>query len=224
MNILYNLTFKAYLLFRICWLNLKVIFKFHYTGWLKALVQYLRRLLGRSFGAENVNNLFFIRHRFRFYVAVALYCCDRLTGAPRWEFVEVHTIDAQLWGSDSSTGNKSDKSPLHEQKSTQEGVLWSDDCKMLQRAQSALFLPFQTRKSNWHVTLKGIVSILKIDNHNNKSEHGNGGESEKISIYMFCSKWSPQQPLKYCTGALNHSVYAKMFKPVTKSHYFSKSP
>jgi hypothetical protein len=30
-----------------------------YTGWFKALVQYLRRLLGRSLGAENVNNFFF---------------------------------------------------------------------------------------------------------------------------------------------------------------------
>lgn len=29
-----------------------------YTGWFKALVQYLRRLLGISFGAENINNLF----------------------------------------------------------------------------------------------------------------------------------------------------------------------
>jgi hypothetical protein len=37
--------------------------------------------------------------------------CDRVTGAWLWDSVE-----AQLWDSDSSTGNKSDKSPPHEQK------------------------------------------------------------------------------------------------------------
>jgi hypothetical protein len=89
-------------------------FKSMYTEWFKALVQYLRRLLGRSFVAENANNFFFqILHCFRvttFNVDVAMYYCDRLTGAPRWELVEEQIVEAQLSDLDSSTGNKSDKS------------------------------------------------------------------------------------------------------------------
>jgi hypothetical protein len=58
----------------------------NYRGRLKALVQYLRMLLGRSFGAENVNKAFFFfrfatvskwRH---FYNDVAFYYCDHFTG------------------------------------------------------------------------------------------------------------------------------------------------
>jgi hypothetical protein len=36
--------------------------------------------------------------------------------------VEVQTVEAQLADSDSSSGNKSDKSPPHDNKSTQKGV------------------------------------------------------------------------------------------------------
>jgi hypothetical protein len=39
-------------------------------------------------------------------------------GAPLWEFVEGQTVEGHLSYSDSNTGNKSDMSPLHEQKST----------------------------------------------------------------------------------------------------------
>jgi hypothetical protein len=57
-----------------------------------------------------------IRHCFkwrRFSVAVTLDYCGSLMGAPRWGIVEVQTAEAQLSDSDSSTGNKSDKSPPH---------------------------------------------------------------------------------------------------------------
>jgi hypothetical protein len=86
-----------------------------YTGWFKALVQYLRRLSGRSFGIENVNNDFFgfatvFKWR-RLHVDVAAYYCDHLTEVTRCEFVQVQIIKAQLSDSDGSTGNKSDKSP-----------------------------------------------------------------------------------------------------------------
>jgi hypothetical protein len=40
-----------------------------------------------------------------FYVYAALYYCDRLTGALRWDFVGVQTVEGQLSDSDSSTGN-----------------------------------------------------------------------------------------------------------------------
>jgi hypothetical protein len=92
-----------------------------------------------------------------FYVDVTLYYCNRLMGAPCWEFVEVQTVERQLPYSDSSTSNMSDNSPLHEQKSTQKGVLWSDDWKMLQRAEYAVFLSFIANKEiDWHVMLKWI--------------------------------------------------------------------
>jgi hypothetical protein len=128
------------------------------------LVWYLRRLLGRSFGAENVNNFFFrfatVSEWRRSFFDVGLCYYDRLAGATRWELVELQ-LEAQLSDSDSSTGNKSDKSPLHEQKSTQRGVLWSDDWKILQRTEFAFFLSFIATKEMYrNVLLKRIVSIL----------------------------------------------------------------
>jgi hypothetical protein len=39
---------------------------------------------------------------------------DSLKEIPRYEFVEVHIVVVQLTDSDSSTGNKSDKFPLHD--------------------------------------------------------------------------------------------------------------
>jgi hypothetical protein len=69
------------------------------------LCKYLRRLLGRSFWAQSVNITFFtsstVSELRRFNVDVALHYCCRLTGAPRWEFVEVQTVEGQLSGSDS---------------------------------------------------------------------------------------------------------------------------
>jgi hypothetical protein len=69
-----------------------------------------------------------------------------MTGVPRWEFVEVQVVEVQLSDSDSSTGNKSDKCPPHEQRSTQKEVIWSDDWKMQQRAEFASLISLQTRK------------------------------------------------------------------------------
>jgi hypothetical protein len=84
-----------------------------YTGRFRALVQYWRRLLRRSFGAERIFVRFATVSDWRcFYIDVALYCCDRLTGAPCWVFVEVQTVEAQLSDSDSSTGDKSWQVPI----------------------------------------------------------------------------------------------------------------
>jgi hypothetical protein len=59
-------------------------------GWLRGLVHYFWRLLGRSFGAENVNNFFQIRHRVRvkrfsflFFLLVLLHA---VTGGPALRF------------------------------------------------------------------------------------------------------------------------------------------
>jgi hypothetical protein len=88
---------------------------------LKAVEEYLKGLLEKQFGAESGNNLFFfqIRHRFRamFYVDVALYYYDRLIAVRCSDFVEVQTVESHLSVSDSSTGNKSGKSPQEGQKS-----------------------------------------------------------------------------------------------------------
>jgi hypothetical protein len=37
-------------------------------------------------------------------------------------------------------------------------------------------------------------------------ELGNGGESEKNFNNIFCSKWLPNNLLKYFTRAMNHPV------------------
>jgi hypothetical protein len=56
-----------------------------YTGWFKALIQYLMMLLVRSFGAEYVNSGFssFPSGSHRLYADVALHCWVRETVAPR---------------------------------------------------------------------------------------------------------------------------------------------
>jgi hypothetical protein len=50
--------------------------------------------------------------------------------------------------SDSSSSNKFDKSPPYNLKSTEKGELQSDNWKMLQRAEFALFLSMQKRSSD----------------------------------------------------------------------------
>jgi hypothetical protein len=47
----------------------------HITRWFKALVQYLRWFLGRSFGPENENFFSQIRHSFR----LTKFCCSELS-------------------------------------------------------------------------------------------------------------------------------------------------
>jgi hypothetical protein len=72
-----------------------------YTGWFKALAQYLRTLLGRSFGVQNVNIFSFrfatVSEWQLFYVDAILNYCDRLTQAPLWEFVEVQIVEVLLY-------------------------------------------------------------------------------------------------------------------------------
>jgi hypothetical protein len=61
-----------------------------YTERLRIVAQCLTRLMGRSTGAENVNNILPDPLTFPsddFYVDFALYYCDRLRRARCWEFV-----------------------------------------------------------------------------------------------------------------------------------------
>jgi hypothetical protein len=53
----------------------------------------------------------------------SLYYYDSVTRVVYKRFVKVQVTEAQLSDSDSSTNNKPDKSPPHEQKSTQKGEL-----------------------------------------------------------------------------------------------------
>jgi hypothetical protein len=66
----------------------------------------------RSFGAENnfLNSSPF--RMSKFYVDIAVYCCDLLKGISCLELTEVQTVEAQLTDLDSSSGNKSNMSPL----------------------------------------------------------------------------------------------------------------
>jgi hypothetical protein len=57
-----------------------------YTGWFKAQVQYLMRLLGSSCGAENINNFFHIRRRLR-VTTFLLWCRSVLLWSFEGDFV-----------------------------------------------------------------------------------------------------------------------------------------
>jgi hypothetical protein len=95
-----------------------------------------------------------------FYVHVPLYYYDRLTGARRWKIVEVQIVEVQLSDSDSSTGNKSNKSPPHKEKGTQKEVgsseATNEECYKGQRLLSF----FEDKKINWYVMIERIVFIL----------------------------------------------------------------
>jgi hypothetical protein len=68
----------------------------------------------RSFGAKNLNN-FLNSSPFRmskFYVDIAVSCCDLLKEISCLELSEVQRVEAQLTDLDSSSGNKSNMSPL----------------------------------------------------------------------------------------------------------------
>jgi hypothetical protein len=89
-----------------------------YTEWFKVLVQYWRILLGRLFVAENIYNFFRFAIVFvsqRIYVEVTLYYCDYLKESESAESARKYRGTDSVSGS----GNKSDKSPPHDQKSTQ---------------------------------------------------------------------------------------------------------
>jgi hypothetical protein len=78
-----------------------------------------------------------------------------------------------------------EKSAPHEQKSALKEALWSDDWKMLRRAEFAFFLSFVANKEMiWHYIEMNCFHSVKVNSHNNKSniyvktsKLRNGGES-----------------------------------------------
>jgi hypothetical protein len=78
--------------------------------------------------------------RRRFYFDVAFYFYNSLTEVPRWQFVEVQIVELQLSDSDSSAGNKCEKSPQHEKNYCYKTSTLSGDWKIKQRAEFAFCL------------------------------------------------------------------------------------
>jgi hypothetical protein len=89
-----------------------------------------------------------------------VFYCDRLKGTPRSELVEVQTVKGQLSDSDSSTGNKSEKSPPHKHKITHKSTLkrWMKHATK----DRILFLSLKSRESTDMLCLNELFPFCKI--------------------------------------------------------------
>jgi hypothetical protein len=139
------------------------------TEWFKSVVQYLMRLLGRLFGAENATGAFFqIHHSFRettFYAGVALCYRGCLTTARGWQW-EYRQLKRsyQIWTVVPLSSLKS--LHPHEQK-----YLNSGDWKNATVGGICFTSFFYCKRWN-HLTRHvktNCFHFVKIDNHNNRS-------------------------------------------------------
>jgi hypothetical protein len=73
--------------------------------------------------------------------------------------LEVQIVEAQVADSGSSSGNMSDESAPHDQKSTQKGVFWSDDLKMPQRVKFPSFIA--NKELSLNIMLKRLFPFCK---------------------------------------------------------------
>jgi hypothetical protein len=195
------------------------ILKMDYTGWFEALVLNLRRLLGNSFGTENVNKVFFkfstVSELWRFYVDVAFIIVIV-------SFYKIETFHINITFQLISLFAKKEKEKNSTlcsifQLSLQSTSFWVLFClyggvlpahcmyKTVHNHNRCLKCPPSTwiHASQWRwlyfhkCSVRSpcrMITIIQSDINVKTSWLRNSGESEKNIIYIFCSKWSPQQP------------------------------
>jgi hypothetical protein len=116
-----------------------------HTGWFEALVKYLSRLLGRSSGAENVNNFsfsdlppFLSDDVFTLMSLCLIVIVWRgLRAESSWKYRQLkrsYQIRTVVPGTSLTSSHHTNRKV-----GTHKEVLWSDDWKILQRAEFAYF-------------------------------------------------------------------------------------